>query len=93
MVRPVNLQQFLPAFMLSPEIQANPFIGLQQFFNGESIEQIRTELEKLKETTVTESYGELEKEDKWFMMDFFRRINNLVEVAYLMDFNYKNNQA
>ncbi len=76
--------QDLSAITLSPEIQANPIIGIQQFFNGDSLEKVKQDLDNLRDTTVTESYGDLDKEDKWLLIDFIRRIANLVELAYII---------
>ena len=55
---------------------------LQQFFNGQSPEEVQYELAQLKETLITESYGELDKGDKWFMIDFMKRIESLIGTAY-----------
>lgn len=59
-------------------------IQIQKFFNGDSIEKIREDLESLRDTTITESYGELDKEDKWLMIELLRRISDLVETAHLL---------
>ncbi|WP_127130721.1 hypothetical protein [Pseudoflavitalea rhizosphaerae] len=83
----------LPDFNLSPEVQAQPIIGIQHFFNGESVQKIRLDLDKLKETTITESYGELDKDDKWLLVDFLRRIGNLIEVAHLLNYNHTTPKA
>lgn len=76
--------QCLPPLTLPPEIQSNPVIGIQQFFNGDPIDKIRSDMDNLRDTTITESYGDLDKEDKWLLIDFLRRISNLVEVAHLL---------
>lgn len=83
----------LPDFALSPEIQEQPIIGIKQFFSGDSVEKVRMDLDQLKETTITESYGDLDKDDKWLLIDFLRRVGNLIEVAHLLNFNYTKNQA
>lgn len=83
----------LPDFILPPEVQAQPMIGIQHFFNGESVGKIRLDLDKLKETTITESYGDLDKDDKWLLVDFLRRIGHLIEIAHLLNYNYTANQA
>lgn len=71
-------------FPFSSETQVNSIAGIQQFFNGDPIDKIRSDLESLRDTTITESYGELDKEDKWLIIDFFRRISNLVEATHLL---------
>ena len=58
--------------------------ALHQFFNGDSIEKIRSDMDNLQNTTITESYGDLDKEDKWLLVDFLRRISNLIEVAHVL---------
>jgi hypothetical protein len=76
--------QSLPVITLSPEVQANPLLGIQQFFNGDSLKKVRNDLDNLRDTTITESYGDLDKEDKWLSIDLIRRLANLVEVAHLI---------
>lgn len=76
--------QSSPIFPFSFETQVNSIAGIKQFFNGDPIEKIRGDLEALRDTTITESYGELDKEDKWLIIDFFRRISNLVEATHLL---------
>lgn len=57
---------------------------IQKFFNGDSIEKIREDLDNLRDTTITESYGELDKEDKWLMIELIHRISGLVDAAHLL---------
>lgn len=56
--------------------------SVNEFFNGESLEHTLTELNDLKITTITESYGELDKSDKWFVVDFFNRLHLLIGNLY-----------
>ncbi|WP_127125101.1 hypothetical protein [Pseudoflavitalea rhizosphaerae] len=77
--------QQIPTISFPPEIQANPAIGIRQFFNGDSLEKVRKDLEDLRDTTITESYGDLDKQDKWLLIDFLRRIGNLIELAHLIN--------
>jgi hypothetical protein len=93
MSKKMQTNHALPKFNLSPDVQAQPIVGIQHFFNGESVEKIRLDLDKLKETTITESYGELDKDDKWLLVDFLRRIGNLIEVAHLLNYNHTVHQA
>ncbi|NML22444.1 hypothetical protein HHL16_16285 [Pseudoflavitalea sp. G-6-1-2] len=70
-------------FDLSPiSIPADLKQNLQQFFNGQPAEEVQHELAQLKETLITESYGELDRGDKWFMIDFIKRIETLIGTAY-----------
>ncbi|QEC44153.1 hypothetical protein [Pseudobacter ginsenosidimutans] len=66
------------------ETLSESLLQIQKFFNGDSIEKIRIDLEQLRDTTITESYGELDKEDKWLLIEFLRRIAGLVEAAHLL---------
>lgn len=49
-----------------------------EFFNGETLEETLASLNDLRNTTITESYGELDKSDKWFMIDLFNRLQHLI---------------
>ncbi len=80
----------LRSLTLPPEVQANPIIGILQFFNGDSINKIRSDLDNLRDTTITESYGDLDKDDKWLLIVFLGRISNLIEVAHLLVTSDKN---
>lgn len=77
-------EQSSATFHFSSETKANPIAGIQQFFNGDPIDKIRSDLDSLRDTTITESYGDLDKDDKWLIIDFFRRISNLVEATHLL---------
>lgn len=70
-----------PPSTLPPEVLNNPRVGIEIFFSGNSLEEVKSDIEKLKETTITESYGDLDKEDKWNTMEMFRRLSFLVDVA------------
>ncbi|QEC44569.1 hypothetical protein [Pseudobacter ginsenosidimutans] len=80
-----STDQQIPSIAFPPEIQANPAIGIRQFFNGDSLHKVRADLENLRNTTITESYGDLDKEDKWLLVDFLRRIGILIELAHLIN--------
>ncbi|WP_127129867.1 hypothetical protein [Pseudoflavitalea rhizosphaerae] len=66
------------------ETLSESLLQIRKFFNCDSIEKVRTDLEHLRDTTITESYGELDKEDKWLLIEFLRRIAGLVEAAHLL---------
>ena len=68
----------LSAINIPKDVKTN----INQFFNGQSIEEVQHELAQLKETLITESYGELDKGDKWCMIDFMKRIESLIGTAY-----------
>lgn len=63
------------------QILAEWKVRLQKFFNGQTIEEVQSEIELLRETLITESYGELDKEDKWFLIEFIKRVADLVETT------------
>lgn len=77
---PANTSSALPEFKLSGDFRTN----LQQFFNGDTIDHARQELDQLRDTLITESYGDLEREEKWLLIDFVRRVGNLIETAHTM---------
>lgn len=68
----------LPDFQITPDYKTS----LQRFFNGDTIDHALSELDVLRETLITESYGELERNEKWLMIDFLRRIGNLIGTAH-----------
>ncbi|WP_127133060.1 hypothetical protein [Pseudoflavitalea rhizosphaerae] len=74
----------MPNTSQSTQSLSNPIASIHQFFNGDSIEKIRSDMDNLQTTTITESYGDLDKEDKWLLIDFLRRISNLIEVAHVL---------
>ena len=80
----MNKQTNLPGNLLSPEVQATLNAGILQFLNGETIEKLKEDLHRLQDTTITECYGELDKEDKWLMVDFIRRMGNLIDLFQLV---------
>lgn len=84
MANVLTTEETLSPLTLPPEIQANPIIGILQFFNGDSIHKIRSDLDNLRDTTITESYGDLDKDDKWLLIVFLQRISNLIEVVHLL---------
>ncbi|WP_127133246.1 hypothetical protein [Pseudoflavitalea rhizosphaerae] len=69
---------------LQKEPSETVITSIHQLFNGDSIEKIRSDMDNLQNTTITESYGDLNKEDKWLLIDFLRRISNLIEVAHVL---------
>ena len=80
----------LQASTTSPEIKTDPAIGIRQFFNGNTLEEVFFELQNLRETTITESYGGLDKEDKWLMFAFFNRLEKLIEAVHVLHTNFEN---
>lgn len=70
-----------PTVSLKPEMQAGLIEGFREFFNGDTIDRVRNDLQLVFNTTITEAYGELDPEDKYMVVEFFRRIGNLIEVA------------
>lgn len=68
---------------LKKEELDNPYLGIRKFFDGESIEEVRERLEDLQQILLTEGYGELESNDKWFTVEFLKRIGVLIEASYI----------
>ncbi|WEK35149.1 MAG: hypothetical protein P0Y53_21885 [Candidatus Pseudobacter hemicellulosilyticus] len=66
--------------------EINPFnLAIANFVNGQSLEELKEELEHLKLTTITECYGELDKGKKWLLMDFFERLHELIPAAFYLN--------
>lgn len=76
-----------PVVLPDSQIIAECIVQIQKFFDGDSIEKVRADLENLLETTVTESYSDLDKDDKWLTFYLFRRISSLVETVHLLTLN------
>ncbi|MBO9632541.1 MAG: hypothetical protein J7578_05440 [Chitinophagaceae bacterium] len=70
-----------PTISLKPELQAGLIESFRAFFNGDVLGTVRNDLQLVFDTTITESYGELDAEDKYMVVDFFRRIGTLIEWA------------
>lgn len=87
MVNKSKTDQSLSDFTMAAEVQSDPLLAIKQFFNGDPIEKVRADLENLRDTTITESYGDLDKDDKWMLVEFLRRISGLVEAANVINCN------
>lgn len=73
-----NSMPALPDPLLSEDYKSS----FLKFFNGDSLEHALSELDLLRETLITENYGDLERNDKWLMIDFLRRIGTLINTAH-----------
>ena len=86
----MSKQTKLSETSLQSELNVNLENGLLRFFNGDTIEKIVGDLKHIEETTITESYGELDKDDKWQMIDFFRRLKSFIEGMHSLFMQTKN---
>ncbi|QEC41683.1 hypothetical protein [Pseudobacter ginsenosidimutans] len=85
MVNKSKTDQALSDCMMTSEMQSDPLLAIKQFFNGDPIEKVRADLENLRDTTITESFGDLDKNDKWLLVEFLQRISGLVEAANVIN--------
>lgn len=71
-------------YRLSEKELNDPYVILAAFVNGQTLEELRTELASLRLTTITEGYGNLDKEAKWLTVEYLDRLEKLVEVVFLL---------
>lgn len=62
----------------------DPYDGIRQFFDGENIQEIRAAFERMKETLLTESFGEQESSDKYMIVYFMNRLEILYESCFIL---------
>lgn len=80
-----SIRQELNRCLLNEEEIADPALGIKKFLDGESIDEVRRHFEVLREAVLTESYGELEANDKWLLLNYMYRLETLIESAYIID--------
>lgn len=69
---------------LRPEEINNPYQAISNFFDTESLAEIRETFDEFSETLFTESFGELDSNNKYLHLRFLRRIEALIEGSYII---------
>lgn len=72
---------------------SDPYLGINKFFDCESIEEVRERFDSMQETILTESYSDLDRDEKWNLFNFMKRMKMLIESAFVLNYNHQQNMA
>lgn len=89
MTTTTSIRQELTRCLLTDAEIADPTLAIKTIYDGETIAEIRDQFDLMREALFTESYGDLDQNDKWFVSQLVNRTEKLLEAGYII---YKDKQ-